>query len=93
MASLGALDLDPGLDPDLDPDPAFEVDSPAPITTPTPTANVRIPNPILSAPALLQSVGGLTLDPTLPLFFPQPDNAKMLYCICTCICAHLSVRG
>jgi hypothetical protein len=72
MASLGALDLDLDLDPDLDPAFDLEAPAPAPATIPAPT----VPTPILSAPAPLQSAGGLTPDPALPLFFPQPDNPR-----------------
>ncbi|KAF8512285.1 hypothetical protein JB92DRAFT_3117325 [Gautieria morchelliformis] len=65
MASLGDLDLDPDLDP------AFALDAPAPAATPVPNV------PTLSAPGPLQAgSGGVTLDPTLPLFFPQPDNPR-----------------
>lgn len=63
MAGLGDIDLDL--------DPAFDLlEAPAPISTSAPEVST------IPLPVPLQLAGRFTLDPTLPLLFPQLDNPR-----------------
>ncbi|KIJ27419.1 hypothetical protein M422DRAFT_271403 [Sphaerobolus stellatus SS14] len=62
LANLGDLDLE------LENDPAFNFSAPAPEPGIIPESTY-VQQPTIQA-------AGITLDPTLPLFFPQPDSMR-----------------